>query len=285
MDRKEGMYLIQTFAILGGDRRQFYLASQLMASGFSVACHQVPGLPDTHPSLHAALAQAEAVLLPIPALQNGTEIRGAPGLTPASVQAALAPRARIFGGALPENLFAGHKHYDYLKDEPLAIQNAALTAEAALVPALQALPGGLAGNAVLIVGFGRIGKCLARRLQSLGAAVTVASRRAEDRAWCAALGYRPEQSGQWAHGLSQYACIFNTVPVPLFTEAQLTSLRCPFLELASAPGGLPAGAEAPEGYLAAPGLPGKFAPERAARILKETTLRILSEEQEALWNP
>ena len=74
------MYLIQNFVILGGDRRQFYLASQLMASGFSVACHQVPGLPDTHPSLHAALAQAEgcAVRTQEPLAQHTTFRIGGP---------------------------------------------------------------------------------------------------------------------------------------------------------------------------------------------------------------
>ena len=62
-------------------------------------------------------------------------------------------------------------------------------------------------------------------------------------------------------------------------------LRCPLVDLASAPGGLPPACDPPKLYQRAPGLPGRFAPERAARILKETTLRILSEEQEALWNP
>ena len=68
------MYLIQNFAILGGDRRQYHLAAQLMAAGFSVACYQVPDLPDTHASLHDALAQAEAVLLPVPALRDAAQI-------------------------------------------------------------------------------------------------------------------------------------------------------------------------------------------------------------------
>ena len=142
----------------------------------------------------------------------------------------------------------------------------------------------LRGKTLGIVGFGRIGKCLARKLQSLGAAVTVASRKAEDRAWCAALGYRPEQTHVYAHGLT-YDCVLNTVPAPVFTEAQLATLRCPLVDLASAPGGLPLACDPPKLYQRAPGLPGRFAPERAARILKETTLRILSEEQEALWNP
>lgn len=278
------MRLIQNFTILGGDRRQYHLAAQLMAAGFSVACHQVPELPDTHASLHDALAQAEAVLLPVPALRDANHIKAAGDLPLATVRACLPAGARIFGGVLPENLFSGHVQYDYMHDEPLAVRNAALTAEAAVALALEATPTGLSGSRVLVVGFGRIGKCLARKLQSLGAAVTVASRRAEDRAWCAALGYRPEQTHIYAHGLI-YDCILNTVPAPVFTEAQLAALRCPLIDLASAPGGLPPASDPPESYQRAPGLPGRFAPERAARILKETTLRILSEEQEALWNP
>ena len=278
------MCLIQNFTILGGDRRQYYLAAQLMAAGFSVACHQVPDLPDTHASLHDALAQAEAVLLPVPALRDAAHIKAAGDLPLDAVRACLPAGARIFGGVLPEELFSGHVQYDYMRDEPLTVQNAALTAEAAVALALGCMPMGLSGSRVLVVGFGRIGKCLARKLQSLGAAVTVASRRAEDRAWCAALGYRPEQTHVYAQGLS-YDCIFNTVPAPVFGAPQLGALRCPLIDLASAPGGLPPECEPPELYQRAPGLPGRFAPERAARILKETTLRILSEEQEALWNP
>ena len=250
------MYLIQNFAILGGDRRQYHLAAQLMAAGFSVACYQVPDLPDTHASLHDALAQAEAVLLPVPALRDAAHIKSPGDLPLDAVRACLPPGARIFGGVLPEELFAGHVQYDYMRDEPLAVQNAALTAEAAVALALGAMPTGL----------------------------SVASRKAEDRAWCAALGYRPEQTHAYAHGLT-YDCVLNTVPAPVFTEAQLATLRCPLVDLASAPGGLPPACDPPKLYQRAPGLPGRFAPERAARILKETTLRILSEEQEALWNP
>ena len=40
--------MIQTFAVIGGDARQRYLAEQLMAAGFAVSCCQVPGLSDTH---------------------------------------------------------------------------------------------------------------------------------------------------------------------------------------------------------------------------------------------
>ena len=91
------MYLVQNFAILGGDRRQYHLAAQLMAAGFSVACYQVPDLPDTHASLHDALAQAEAVLLPVPALRDAAHIKSPGDLPLDAVRACLPPGARIFG--------------------------------------------------------------------------------------------------------------------------------------------------------------------------------------------
>lgn len=122
-------------------------------------------------------------------------------------------------------------------------------------------------------------------MQSLGAAVTVASRKAEDRAWCAALGYRPEQTHVYAHGLT-YDCVLNTVPAPgLHRGASSPRSAARWSILRPRPADLIPACDPPKLYQRAPGLPGRFAPERAARILKETTLRILSEEQEALWNP
>ena len=278
------MCLIQNFAILGGDRRQYFLAGQLIADGFSVACCQVPGLPDTHTGLAGALAHAEAVLLPMPALDDAAHLRGS-GIRVEDVRQSIVPGTRVFGGILPDGLFPAGVQFDYARDESLAVQNAALTAEGAVALALQSMPSGLAGTPVLVIGFGRIGKLLSRKLQALGALVTVSSRKTRDQGWCAALGYRAERTGLYAAGLSQYGCVFNTVPAPVFSAEQLAAIRCPILDLASAPGGLSAGAEPPANYSRAPGLPAKFAPAQAARILKTTIFRMLSEEQEALWNP
>ena len=69
--------MIQTFAVIGGDARQRYLAGLLMSAGFCVSCYQVPALADTHASLHAAVQNAQAVVLPMPALHTPTQIRAA----------------------------------------------------------------------------------------------------------------------------------------------------------------------------------------------------------------
>ena len=67
--------------------------------------------------------------------------------------------------------------------------------------------------------------------------------------------------------------IVNTVPAPILTEERmaLTGRDVLLLELASEPGGIDAAAAREQGrrYLAARGLPGKYAPARAAEILRD----------------
>ena len=83
------------------------------------------------------------------------------------------------------------------------------------------------------------------------------------------LSCTPDETGVYHLGLSQYDAVFNTVPAPVFSSAQITLLRpdCPYIELASSPGGIAPNAAKPAAYIPAPGLPGKTAPKTAAAIL------------------
>ena len=110
----------------------------------------------------------------------------------------------------------GISFYDYAKDEALLLQNAELTAEAALALLLEQLPGSLAGSRILLCGFGRIGKLLARKLKALGADVTVSARKGAGSGKLARiLGYRRVTAGSWADAPAQYDGIVNTVPAPI----------------------------------------------------------------------
>ena len=75
------MRLLHTFAVLGGDARQRYLAALLTASGFTVHTFAVPELQDTAASLEETVSQIDAVCLPTPAVTSGA-ITGLPDLTP-----------------------------------------------------------------------------------------------------------------------------------------------------------------------------------------------------------
>ena len=80
---------------------------------------------------------------------------------------------------------------DYLKREELAVKNAAVTAEGAVCLAMEELPYTIDQTPVLVIGYGRIGRLLAKKLGALGAKVTVAARSLEARTWAQTEGRRP----------------------------------------------------------------------------------------------
>ena len=264
--------MIHTIAVLGGDARQRYLAELLSGAQFSIRSFGVPGLPDSAPSALEAASQADAVCLPTPAAFSGA-ITGLPDLTPAQLLSALGPDAVVFGGGLGAFRSLLQKtntpYYDTLQNPALALANASVTAEGAILLALQAMPVTLQDADVLIAGFGRIGKSLAGKLRALGARVTLTSRSPENFPTIEQLSCTPDETGVYRLGLSQYDAVFSTVPAPVFSSAQIAMLRpdCPYLELASSPGGIAPDAAKPAFYIPAPGLPGKTAPKTAAAII------------------
>ena len=159
----------------------------------------------------------------------------------------------------------------YARREEYQIANARLTAEGAI--ALLRPETGLSGAHVLLLGYGRIARLLARELQKAGALVTAAARSAEQRAWAEAEGVEALPLDALSGALDRFDVIIGTIPAPVLTEPLLALVRedAVLLELASAPGGIDAAAahERDLRYIRAPGLPAKYAPERAAVILRD----------------
>ena len=123
----------------------------------------------------------------------------------------------------------------------------------------------------LVLGYGRCGSALCRRLGALGAEVTAAARRREQLARIYADGYTPCEIGRLSPALDGCEVVFNTVPAAVLPRPLLQKLppEALLVELASAPGCCdPAEAEALGlRYRAAPGLPGKAAPRTAGEYL------------------
>ena len=272
------MHLKRSFAVIGGDARQRCLLRQLRGLGFPASAYRVPDTEDRAPDLSGCLQGANVLILPMPALSGS-------GVPLADILDAAAPDALVCGGMLGpvEELLLtrGISFFDYATDETLLLQNAELTAEAAVPLLLERLPNPLAGSRILICGFGRIGKLLARKLRALGADVTVSARKPRDLELARILGYRRVTTGSFADALAQYDGIVNTVPAPVIGPEQLQFVRrdCALLELASLPGGFCAEAQALPGYCAARGLPGKYAPETAAAIIRRAIFRNLDLEE------
>ena len=280
------MHLKRSFAVIGGDLRQRCLLRQLHGLGFPASAYRVPDTENSAPDLSGCLQDAAILILPMPALTGTETVRAEGGGVPlADILDAAEPDALVCGGMLgPAEAFLRARDisfFDYAKDETLLLQNAELTAEAALPLLLEQLPCPLAGSRILLCGFGRIGKLLARKLKALGADVTVSARKAQALELARILGYRRVTAGSWADAPAQYDGIVNTVPAPIIGPAQLPCIRrdCVLLELASLPGGFCAEAQALPGYCAARGLPGKYAPEAAAAIIRSAIFRNLNLEE------
>lgn len=182
---------------------------------------------------------------------------------------------RVFGGFLNREELQGYQCDDLLEDENYLAQNAAITAHCALEVLLQKLSVTLPDCSVLILGWGRIGKCLAQLLKTLGAEVVVAVRKEDQRAMLRALGYEAETLPLVPYILPRFRAVFNTVPAPLLSEDALSHCRadCVKIELASSPG------MAGTGIISARGLPGRLAPESSGKLIARTVLRLCARKE------
>ncbi len=237
-----------------------YVAGASPALGFALPALQAAGVALTA----APGPEVTHLLLPVPSLDGERKIRSGPEVE--AVLAKLSQDVCIIGGNLRHVAFDGHPVIDLLMDPAFLAENAAITAHCALVIAGQRLPVVFRDCPVLIVGWGRIGKCLAQQLKTLGARVTVAARKAEDRAMICALGYQAVSSE--LEDAQEFRVIFNTAPAPVLKNAAV-SQGCLKIELASTDG------LSGEDVVIARGLPGKYAPESSGALMAKTVLRLL----------
>ena len=180
------------------------------------------------------------------------------------VPESLPESATVIGGNLDEWNF--HRKIDLLKDEAYLAENAALTADCTLRLLCQQLPVAFSGCEILIIGWGRIGKCLSAMLKALDVKVTVAARKSRDLGMAAALGYAAIPIGSIQP--EQYRAIINTVPAPVLPAFEGNCIK---IDLASKLG------IAGEDVLWARGLPGKMLPESSGKLIGKCVARYLQE--------
>lgn len=265
-----------TFGVIGGDRRQAELAALLAADGISVVTYALGG----DETLEEA-AQADVILLPLPLSKMDGQMNCEEDPMPLGrLFASLRPDQLILAGQVKETEHREAARYgltikDYFLREELTIANAAITADCAIRIAAERLGEPLPQT--LVLGFGRIGKLLCQRLQTLGVHVTAAARKSEDLAWAKAYGYGALDISALSGQLSGFGLVFNTVPELVLPENLAGELGtdCLCIDLASQKGiGLPEG----ERCVWARGLPGKMAPKAAATAIRETVEHILAEQ-------
>ena len=221
-----------------------FAAKRLVELGFFIA--DVPGKNCGH------------LLLPVPSFSGGDD--DLPQLLNK-----LPEDVTVSGGNLNSRYLAQYKAVDFLKDPDYLAENAAITARCALDMINKRIP--LPQRKVLLLGWGRIGKCLGFLLREKKAAVTIAARKDEDLAMIRALGFEAVPSHGIAEDLTMYDSIVNTIPAMVLPRFDCHP-GCVLLELASQPG------MKHEGIINGRGLPGRMAPEESGKLIAETFIRL-----------
>ncbi len=297
----------QAVIAVGGDARQITVIRSLCAAGCRVAAvglSGAAGLPAGVRLLRSLSAADDFVLssaprgagcillLPLPVSRDGRTVfcpldpEARVPFSDVEEAASRLPGVRVLGGCLPEALadrlcarLGSDRVTDYYTLEPLLLRNARLTAEGAIMTAMEVTDTALIGSRAAVIGYGRIGQYLSRLLIALGVRVTVCARRAESRAaaegdGCGVLGLSGGRGALTAL-CRGYDVIYNTVPAPLF-DADLLDAIDPdtrLIDLASYPGGV--GGPSCMRVIRAPSLPGRYAPRTAGKIVAETVLSLI----------
>lgn len=285
------------FAIIGGDLRVVKLASILAEAGNIIYTYGLEKAEElkNNPNIimcdklkKAIKDDVEVVIGPIPFSSNGEEINTPFSDNKISIRElmhSLNAKILIAGSIAPNVYDMANDEYieiiDIMKREELAVLNTISTAEGAIEIAIANTNKILHGSNVLILGFGRIGKVLARKLAGLSAKVTCAARKDEDLAWIKAYGHMATNINLLGENLSQYDIILNTVPHLILNQELLNYVKedCLLIDLASNPGGIDKRATKNRQLklIWALALPGKVAPITTAEFIKDTIYNILKE--------
>lgn len=234
-----------------------YAASELQHAGFTLTDHPSPEV--TH------------LLLDVPSFSGDGMLRGGGEIQ--QILERLPPATEVIGGNLSHPALSQHPCFDLLKDPGYLAQNAAITAECALGIAFPLLKTTLSDTQTVVIGWGRIGKCLTKLLSALGCPVTVAARNPHDRAMISALGFPAAELQELPELLVNARLLFNTVPAPVVSSEALDRYKaCVPIDLASVPG--------LEGsrVIYARGLPGQYAPESSGKLIAGIILKKWKEE-------
>ena len=214
---------IRTFGIIGGDKRQLFLAKSISDSCYDVLLGGFDSL-ESYGSLSLcnvkkAISESDALIFPLPSIRTDGSLN-----TPFSNENILLDGDDIeiilkkpvfttmksrFLKAYPR--LSDGEIFDYGARDDFAILNALPTAEGAIECAMREYEGTISGSKCLVTGFGRIGKILAHKLVLLGANVTVSARKSSDLAYVKALGYNALNTEN-LRTVKRFDIVFNTIP-------------------------------------------------------------------------
>ncbi len=284
----------KSITVVGGDLRIVKLIEMLDKDGYKVFTY---GLENSEellnlesvemcPTLEEAVSNSKIVVGPIPLSSDRKRLStpfGRNNVELSEFVNCLKDKYLIAGNInIREELEEkGVQFTDLLKREEFSVLNTIATAEGTIQIAMEETQRTVHGSNVLVMGFGRIGKVLAKMLDGIGAKVYCEARKNEDISWIKAYGYNPVHLNDLNENLNKFDIIINTIPFQILDAERLDLIKKEsiIIDLASNPGGVDRKAARDRGIkvIWALSLPAKVAPLTSAEFIKETLYHVLKE--------
>ncbi len=232
------------------------------------------------------ILNADIIITPIPITKDGETVTDELITLDNLVEFASKKNKVVITGGLNDKIkekLKDVKYYDLMQSDEIAIYNAIPTVEGAIKIAIENTNYTLNGSNICILGFGRIGKLLAKYLSSFGVNIFCEARKDTDIALIKAMGYNSISLDELNNNLSNMQIIFNTIPSMILNEERLklTKNDVLIIDLASRPGGVDfeVAKNLDKKVLWELGLPSRVAPKSSALYFKMGIDKIIKENE------
>lgn len=290
--------MAKNLLIMGGDLRQTGVIKHLANLDITLYLAGLEELTFDHKNIkHVKLNEIDfslmdGILLPIPGVHDGGKIETTFSSETIILTKEMIAKTKkecvIYAGVITPYLqeiqcAANRKMVAIFARDDVAIFNSIPTAEGALMLAIENTPVTIHQANVMILGFGRVGKTVARLFHSVGAKVSVCIRKPEDAARVNEMGMMPLFMHTLPEAAKNQAIFINTVPHLVLNANILDHVdkAALIIDLASKPGGTDFAYAKKLGIqtLWSLGLPAKVAPKTAGEIIGNVLAELLIENQ------
>lgn len=262
------------FVLCGDDARHVFLAEELLARGHRVFFWESDLFVSRAQKIESPMELFDTVRLVLPFGADEAQFFRAAETLPLN--------SCIYGGPPPEGVreLLSRRNLSFcnlLENDSFCRKNALPTAEGALAALITNTPLSVSESEVLLLGYGRVASACAKLFSAVGAKVLVAARKSAVRKCAERAGYEAYKlpfPKRKIKRIAHLSAVCNTVPAAGIVDAQLLHAlpqKTLILELASGADNIDAAvcAQLSHTLLRLPSLPGKVAPQSAARFIAE----------------
>ena len=284
------MKKLNNISVIGGDKRQFFVADYFRNKGKNVLTYGLSEYKNNeNETLLSVINKSEAIILPLPLTKDGKKIYSFSSMKESvdDVAGVLKSDQLVFAGMLNNStmnklLKNNPKVFDYFRRDEVSILNCIPTVQGILKTIFDNIDFTVHSSNCAVFGYGKTGKLTATTLKALGAKVTVCVRKYSDIAVAHSNGIRGCFINDFHRIANNFNIIINTVPAPVINREILKSLNknTLIIDVASAPYGTDFASAEEFGIkaLQCPSLPGKTAPKTAGEIIAAGIMNIMKEE-------